>query len=143
MIRQINFKIAPATALWRFQCLVTAVGLLLLQWLPLTFSSRVILCLLLVLIGAKLWRQRSASENFESLSVDGDRWKLRVNGNDRVLKQCRAEYFSNWLVLLSYQQNGRRHVLPVFPAMISAEDFCRLLAQARSMGKPGHGDVGP
>lgn len=143
MIRQIEFKTSPAAALWYFQCLGIVSGLLLLLLLPLAFASRAVLCLLLAVLTAKLWRQRGASQSFDSLSINGDRWALQVKGNDTVLKQCHAEYFSSWLVLLSYQENDRRYALPVFSATVSPQDFRRMLALARAVGELGDEDVRP
>ncbi len=143
MIRQIEFKTSPAAALWRFQRLVIALLLVLLLLLPLAFASRAVLCLLLAVLSVKLWWQREASQNFESLSVDGDCWKLWSKGNDGALTECHPEYFSNWLVLLSYQENDRRYALPVFSATVSPQDFRRLLALARAAGELRDEDVAP
>tara|TARA_R110000787_G_scaffold35789_8_gene91665 strand:- start:16230 stop:16703 length:474 start_codon:yes stop_codon:yes gene_type:complete len=143
VIRQIEFKTSPAAALWRFQRLVIALSLVLLLLLPLAFVSRAVLCLLLAVFSAKLWWQRWASENVESLIVDGDCWKLQTKGNDSVHPACRPEYFSSWLVLLSYQESDRRYVLPVFSATVSPQDFRRVLALARAAGELRDGGGAP
>ena len=113
--------------------------------LPLTALPRLTLCALLGLIGAVLWRQRSIDPGIECLYLDTDNWKIAIGNPDTELSServadptnVRAEYLSAWLLMLSYEYDGRRYRLPVFRSMTSGDDFIRLSALVRLMNGRG------
>ena len=135
MIRTIDFKIAPEVALWRVQCVVALIVLVLLVLLPITVLARIVLCGSLILSCLGL-RYRSAKYQVKSLYIDVSNWKLGLIDRDQKLQSIQAnigaEYFGAWLVVLKYDFDDHHYRLPVFRFMTSSKDFSRLLAFVRS-----------
>ncbi len=140
--------------LWRLQGLVVLIIAVLLLLLPLTVLHRWVLFGLLALLVVGQTVLSKARHEVKGLTIDIDRQSisLRVSNLESGLDQnqgpatgseslsCKVEYFSPHLVMLSYRQQddgrcwpcwGRWQHFPVFPAMLSKEDYRRLLVVAQ------------
>ena len=120
--------------LWRLQCVVAFCLTILLQLLPLTFGSRLALCVALGVIVLVSGRRSSRAPVIEQLYVDTAKQKIGLaNTPGGALNDCRVHYHSAWLLMLGVEHEGRALRLPIFRVLCSPEDYRRLLAVARSM----------
>ena len=74
-----------------------------------------------------LW-PRAASE---TLLWDGSGWRLSRGAEAIALADCRWEFASRWLVVLSFREGRLRRYRPVFADAVAADDFRALLVLAR------------
>lgn len=114
-----------ALALWGFAAAGVAVGLWLLV---LPWWLRAALLLALPLSGRRLlW----PSPGGETLLWDGSAWWLLRGAEALALIDCRWEFASRWLVVLSFREGRLRRCRPVFADAVPPDDFRTLLTLAR------------
>jgi hypothetical protein len=114
-----------ALALWLLAAAGVAAGLWLLVlpwWLQVALLSA------LLAGGRDLLWQRAASE---TLRWDGSEWRLSRAAEAVALTDCRWEFASRWLVVLSFREGRLRRYRPVFADAVAADDFRALLTLAR------------
>lgn len=68
----------------------------------------------------------------ETLSWDGHSWRLASGDNETTVVDCRWEFVSRWLVVLSFRQRRRRY-WPVFADSVAESVFRDLLVLARGV----------
>jgi hypothetical protein len=81
------------------------------------------------LLAARDWRRLAGAE---LLLWDGATWQLRTQGEYARLENCRPEYVSSWLIVLSYRAPKRRRQLPLFSDAMTPDGFRRLQVLVRS-----------
>lgn len=113
-----------ALMLWLAAAIGVAAGL---SSLELPWWLLVPLLMLLFLGGRDLVWPRFGRE---TLSWDGRSWRLIRGGHETAVVDCRWEFVSRWLVVLSFRQRRRRY-WPVFADSVPATDFRNLLVLAR------------
>ncbi|GMU47309.1 MAG: hypothetical protein AMXMBFR26_20910 [Porticoccaceae bacterium] len=114
-----------ALVLWLSTAAGVAVGLWLLV-LPWWLRAALLLALPVSARGL-LWLPPGG----ETLLWDGSAWRLSRAAEAVVLADCRWEFASRWLVVLSFREGRLRRYRPVFADAVAAEDFRALLALAR------------
>ncbi|MBK6960797.1 MAG: hypothetical protein IPH23_06125 [Gammaproteobacteria bacterium] len=80
-------------------------------------------------LAARDWRWLAGAD---LLLWDETTWQLRVRGEYVRLENCRLEYLSPWLIVLSYTAPKRRRHLPLFGDAMTAEGFRQLQVRVRS-----------
>lgn len=78
---------------------------------------------------ARSWRWLAGAD---LLLWDGTAWQLRRRGDYVRLENCRPEYVSPWLIVLSYRAPQRRRQLPLFSDAMTPDGFRRLQVLVRS-----------
>ncbi|MGE3297225.1 MAG: protein YgfX [Porticoccaceae bacterium] len=81
------------------------------------------------ILAARDWRRLAGAD---LLLWDGAGWQLRARGDHVRLEDCRPEYVSPWLIVLSYRAPKRRRHLPLFSDAMTADGFRRLQVLVRS-----------
>lgn len=81
------------------------------------------------ILAARDWRRLAGAE---LLLWDGATWQLRTQGEYARLENCRPEYVSSWLIVLSYTAPKRRRQLPLFSDAMTPDGFRRLQVLVRS-----------
>ncbi|MFZ2209653.1 MAG: protein YgfX [Porticoccaceae bacterium] len=118
---------------WAWLLAVTlGVVALVCSGLPLNSWERIGLFGALLGVGvlaARTWRWLAGAD---LLLWDGTAWQLRVRGAYVRLENCRLEYLSPWLIVLSYTAPKRRRYLPLFGDAMTAEGFRQLQVRVRS-----------
>ncbi len=154
VIRHLKLTRSPRVMLRCLQGLAVLIIAVLFLLLPLMVLHRWLLfgLLALLLVGQAVLSK--ARHEVKGLTIDIDRQSISLkllsleSGSDQnqglatesESLSCKVEYFSPHLVMLSYRQQddgccwpcwGRWQHFPVFPAMLSKEDYRRLLAVAK------------
>ena len=75
------------------------------------------------ILTARSWRWLAGAD---LLLWDGTAWQLRLQGHYVRLENCRPEYVSPWLIVLSYRAPKRRRQLPLFSDAMTPDGFRRL-----------------
>ncbi len=158
VIQHLKLKTSPTAMLWRLQGAAVLMTTVLLFLLPLALLVRLALLGLLGLVVVGLVLQSRHKPEFKSLTIDTEAQTVSIDysspesvsgeGIEQKLQQerattvkplgCRVEYFSQSLIMLAYSQEVEDDVqcrylrrsgrLPVFPSMLSNDDYRRLLA---------------
>lgn len=77
---------------------------------------------------ARNWRRLARAD---LLLWDETSWQLRAQGEYARLENCRPEYVSPWLIVLSFTDPKRRRHLPLFSDATTPEGFRRLQVLVR------------
>lgn len=81
------------------------------------------------ILAARDWRWLA---RVDLLLWDGTSWQLRAQGEYVRLENCRPEYVSPWLIVLSFTDPKRRRHLPLFSDAMTPDGFRRLQVLVRS-----------
>jgi hypothetical protein len=100
--------------------------------LPLETPARLALCAALIAAAAlavRGWRRMAGADR---LLWDGSAWQLRAGGEHVRLQDCRVDYVTAWLIVLSFADGRRRRHLPLFADAMTAEGFRQMQVLVRS-----------
>lgn len=100
--------------------------------LPLEIPARLGLCAALLgagVLAVRGWRRVAAADR---LLWDGSAWQLRAGGEYQRLENCRPEYVTAWLIVLSFGGGKLRRRLPLFADAMMPEEFRQLQVLVRS-----------
>lgn len=100
--------------------------------LPLKSWERIGLIGALLGVGVLVARDWRWLAGADLLLWDETVWQLRVRGEYVRLENCRREYLSPWVIVLSYTASKRRRYLPLFGDAMTAEAFRQLQVRVRS-----------
>lgn len=102
------------------------------NFLPLETPARLALCATLLGAGALAARNWRRCAGADRLLWDGSAWQLRAQGDYVCLQQCRVDYVTAWLIVLSFADGRRRRHLPLFADAMTAEEFRQMQVLVRS-----------